>query len=184
VSANPYEPPLAPVFEEADGSQMVFDISQKSPVEWFIVLNGVVGLTFIGTGGAMALVAPVVFIARGAVSPTLIATWLLGFAVIALGTFQFKRNLAAISFTGATVVALFATAAINMILSEIGGAPWPVRSLSVGKQLICLAMVSAMIWAMVYVPAWLAVRAWIWQLNGIDLAALDKIKYRRVGDDL
>jgi hypothetical protein len=185
VSANPYESPSTAVFEEAQHARAVLDATQQRVVERFVRLNRRASTWMIGVGCLVGVIIPtfMVIVRDKFFVPTGVGFVALGIPLVVLGIFQRRPNIVAISLTCLVTVSAFSVLAFGLVvyLRERMSDPmldWKGKLESLPLLgLLCLAA-----WGLVFIPAWLAVRAWQWRMQGIDLTALEKIEYRQAGD--
>lgn len=178
MSLNPYESPSTAGFEDTTRAGMVLDASQQPAVRRFIVLNRMAGLAILGTGSTITLLVPLLWViehtaAPVAAAPTVITIAVLALAGIVWGGLQLMRTIGAILFTSAAMVGLFALLVFMLIRDGATG--------RLPDSFVALGVALALVGWMVYASAWLAVRAWLWRLQGIDLTALEKVEYRPTG---
>lgn len=181
MSSNPYEPPSPAVLEEAQRAPKLLAISQRAAVQWFITLNRVAGTAILGTGFAITLLCVVINLGNlhNIATRPVLASMGLGIAIVALGSFQLRRSIFAITFTGAIVVSLYTFAVVAILLVAVGPGLLPnARPVPLVAALAALVILTTVFGALVYVPAWLTLRAWLWRMQGIDLISLEKTEYR------
>lgn len=181
MSINPYEPPSPAVLEEAQRAPKLLAISQRTAVQWFITLNRMAGTAILGTGVAITLLCFVINLGNlhNIATRPVLASMGLGIAIVALGNFQLKRSIFAITFTGAIVVSLYTFVVVATLLNAVGLGLLPnARPVPLVAALVGLVILTTVFGALVYVPAWLTLRAWLWRLQGIDLISLEKTEYR------
>jgi hypothetical protein len=179
MSANPYESPSTAVLEEAQRARAVLDVSQRSVVGRFLVFNRLVAFLLIAVG-VITIIVPLfsLIVLRLKSHPLGVGlTMFQGSVICGWGFLQLKRSIAAIMFTSVLVVALFILAVIPAIAALFEGKVPSDPRPPFTAILYGSAFAIFLVWSLVFVPAWLAIRAWRWHSQGIDLANLNKIKY-------
>jgi hypothetical protein len=182
VADNPYESPSAAVFEEATSAPVVLDAAQLATVQWFLHKNQLASKWLVGAGCVIGILVPLflAFVRNHLDLPVGVGCTAIGIVLIVLGIFQGRRNLAAISITGVGMVCALVAVLTSLSLHLLGKRSLDTEDLS--RILLILLMLCFGVWGLVFVPAWLAVRAWLWSMQGIELAKLDEAEYRRVTD--
>lgn len=180
MTNNPYESPPIPGFQEANRKSASLRVPDDSTVRCFLIINQFVAAAIMGLGGVLWVLVLVVNFNPGG-SDVAFASMVAGTVIGLVGYFQWRRYLAAILLTGLAVLGAYLVLGLlllEFVLSAFSATP---TGDTILQRLIVLAFL-LLIGAILAVPGWIAIRASLWHLDGVDLAKLKPTSDAQNGD--
>lgn len=180
MTNNPYESPPIPGFQEANRKSASLRVPHDSTVRCFLVINQLVAAAIMGLGGVLWVLVLVVNFNPGGSDMAFISL-VAGTVIGVVGYFQWRRYLAAILLTGLAVVGAYLVLGLlllEFVLSALSATP---TGDTILQRLFVFGFL-LLIGAVLAVPGWVAFRAVLWQLDGVDLATLQPTSDAQNGD--
>jgi hypothetical protein len=174
VTDNPYQSPGV-VAEEEPPSELRQQL-EVGTMEWFLRANDGVVFMLFALGLTMASSGAYVFFGEEETTAWLPLGYLLvGMLVTALAWFQWGHHLLAIAISGVLSLAMLILVSILIVSfagQHIVGRPSPLTRLALVGELVALLIGFVFIAAWIYavsLPLQVALRAWTWHRQGIDV---------------
>jgi hypothetical protein len=185
VIDNPYQPPGV-ASEDSPPSDLIQQLEVRT-MEWFLRANDGVVFMMVVLAIAMALLAVSGYFTYDGASdfPLFMVCPIVGFLAAALAWFQWRYHIAAITISGMVslamtlmIIGLMFAVAMRSVGVPARSSTWSAIVWENAALFIGLAFVFAWIYS-VALPMRVAVQAWTWHRQGIDLSRLREEIRRR-----